>query len=345
MLDAQAAQEARAGGARRRRRCRPRSTNDRRTPTPGGSAGGGATAPRVREPVRQQRRAEPPPRGSAARRRPAQHRRSDAATPSRLPGSRRSTRSPTPSCAPPRATAECVAAQRPTPVEPATAVAVRPRIGEPTGPSRTGPISAVGPLHRVLEGTVIDAVLTNRLDGGAAAPVNCLVTNPVYSHSGQHVLIPAGARVLGETRPVQTLGETRLAVAFHRLLMPDGSTVAARPVPRAEPDRRLGSARSGEPPLLVHVRRGGRGRPRQRSLAAARHRRLRAGRRQPHRGHRRQRRGRDGAGQRAGDESVPEPAAHHHDSRRAPREGLRHERSRPARVVAARDRPTGLQRR
>ena len=71
---------------------------------------------------------------------------------------------------------------------------------------------------------VIDAVLTNRLDGSAAAPVNCLVTNPVYSHSGQHVLIPAGARVLGETRPVQALGETRLAVAFHRLLMPDGRT-------------------------------------------------------------------------------------------------------------------------
>jgi len=86
-------------------------------------------------------------------------------------------------------------------------------------------ISALGPLHRVLEGTIIDAVLTNRLDGAAAAPVNCLVTNPLYSHSGQQVLIPAGARVLGETRPVQALGQTRLAVAFHRLLMPDGSTV------------------------------------------------------------------------------------------------------------------------
>src|SRR5574338_674997 len=93
-------------------------------------------------------------------------------------------------------------------------------------PSQPGPrISAVGPLHRALEGTVIDAGLTNRLDGAAAAPVNCLVTNPVYSHSGQHVLIPAGARLLGETRPVQALGETRLAVGFHRVLMPDGSTV------------------------------------------------------------------------------------------------------------------------
>ena len=91
-------------------------------------------------------------------------------------------------------------------------------------PERTEPISAAGPLHPLLEGTVIDTVLTNRLDGNGAAPVNCLVTNPVYSHSGQHVLIPAGARVLGETRPVQALGETRLAVGFHRLVMPDGRT-------------------------------------------------------------------------------------------------------------------------
>jgi type IV secretory pathway VirB10-like protein len=85
-------------------------------------------------------------------------------------------------------------------------------------------ISPVSPLHRILEGTMMDVVLTNRLDGGAEAPVNCLFTNPDYSHSGQLVLIPAGARVLGETRPVQALGETRLAVAFHRLLMPDGRT-------------------------------------------------------------------------------------------------------------------------
>ena len=90
--------------------------------------------------------------------------------------------------------------------------------------ARTEPISPAGPLHPILAGTVIDAVLTNRLDGRAAAPVNVLVTNPVYSHSRQQVLIPAGARLLGETKPVQALGETRLAVAFTRLLMPNGRT-------------------------------------------------------------------------------------------------------------------------
>ena len=95
-----------------------------------------------------------------------------------------------------------------------------------TRPVATGPITSTGPLHRVLEGTVIDTVLTNRLDGSAAAPVNCLVTNPVYTHDGQYVVIPAGSRVLGETKPVQTFGETRLAVAFNRLVLPDGRTYA-----------------------------------------------------------------------------------------------------------------------
>jgi type IV secretory pathway VirB10-like protein len=94
----------------------------------------------------------------------------------------------------------------------------------PRPPDRTNAIEDAGSMHRILEGTVIDAVLANRLDGGVAAPVNCLVTDAVYSHTGQQVVIPAGARILGETKPVQSFGESRLAVAFHRLVMPDGST-------------------------------------------------------------------------------------------------------------------------
>jgi type IV secretion system protein VirB10 len=92
-------------------------------------------------------------------------------------------------------------------------------------PATTGPISSNGSLHRLLEGTVIETVLTNRIEGSVAAPVNCLVTSPVYSHDGQYVVIPPGSRVLGETQAVQSLGETRLAVAFTRLVFPGGSTV------------------------------------------------------------------------------------------------------------------------
>ena len=108
---------------------------------------------------------------------------------------------------------------------PVTPAASEPRPLDPAQrrtPDYTPPISAAGPLYRVLEGTIVDTVLTNRLDGAMAAPVNCLVTNALYSHTGRQVLVPAGARILGETKPVQAFGETRLAVSFHRLLMPDG---------------------------------------------------------------------------------------------------------------------------
>ena len=119
--------------------------------------------------------------------------------------------------------ADSLTRNQPAAASPAAATAVT----TPTTrlrPVATGPITSDGPTHRLLEGTLIDTVLTNRLDGSVAAPVNCLVTNAIYSHDGQYVLIPAGSRVLGETKPVQSYGETRLAVAFNRLVLPDGRT-------------------------------------------------------------------------------------------------------------------------
>lgn len=86
----------------------------------------------------------------------------------------------------------------------------------------TGPIRSTDARDRLAEGTVIETVLINRIDGAFAGPVECLVTTPVYSHDRQRVVIPAGARVLGAAAPVQTWGDSRLAVSFHRLLMPDG---------------------------------------------------------------------------------------------------------------------------
>jgi type IV secretion system protein VirB10 len=115
--------------------------------------------------------------------------------------------------------------------------AFTPRASAPptTASAVTAPISsahaatpaenpAPGQRQRLLEGTVIETVLVNRLDSTFAGPVDCLVTTPVYAFDRQAVLIPAGARVLGTAAPVQAWGESRLAVSFHRLLMPDGHT-------------------------------------------------------------------------------------------------------------------------
>ncbi len=78
----------------------------------------------------------------------------------------------------------------------------------------------------LFEGTVLETLLINRLNGTFSGPVNCLVTNAIYSHDGQHVLIPAGTKLLGETKKVEAFGQQRLAVFFHRLIMPDGFSVA-----------------------------------------------------------------------------------------------------------------------
>ena len=91
-----------------------------------------------------------------------------------------------------------------------------------TAPLRTA-TAVDGPRYRLSEGTVIDAVLTNRLDGTWPGPVNALVSTPVYA--ADHVVIPSGARVLGEARAVNAFGQTRLAVVFHRILLPSGSRI------------------------------------------------------------------------------------------------------------------------
>ena len=86
--------------------------------------------------------------------------------------------------------------------------------------------SSAGRDHVLFEGTVIPTVLMNRLNGSFSGPVDCLVTEDVYSHDRDHVLIPAGTKVLGEAQKVSAFGQERLAVIFHRLIMPDGYSVS-----------------------------------------------------------------------------------------------------------------------
>lgn len=130
-----------------------------------------------------------------------------------------------------------------TPTEPGTTSLIGPRtVGDPpaassaqtqqpAGAQRKAEVNidaAAGQPYVIYEGTTLDAVLMNRLDGDAAGPVKVLVSNPVYSHDRQHVLVPEGTIVLGEARKIGSTGfgqQRRLAVVFHRMIMPDGYSV------------------------------------------------------------------------------------------------------------------------
>jgi type IV secretion system protein VirB10 len=88
--------------------------------------------------------------------------------------------------------------------------------------------SASGQPYLVYEGSILDTVLMNRLDGDSPGPVKVLVSEPLYSHDRQHVIIPEGTVVLGEAKKIGSAGfgqQRRMAVVFHRLIMPDGYSV------------------------------------------------------------------------------------------------------------------------
>jgi type IV secretory pathway VirB10-like protein len=101
-----------------------------------------------------------------------------------------------------------------------------PKEVPPLAAASNGAGAAAGKTHVLFEGTILETVLLNRLDGAFAGPIECLVTSDVYSLDRQHILVPAGTKVLGETRKVEAFGQSRLAVVFHRLIMPDGYSVS-----------------------------------------------------------------------------------------------------------------------
>ena len=79
--------------------------------------------------------------------------------------------------------------------------------------------------ERIREGSFLEAVLLTQLSGEFPGPVLAMVSVPLYSADRQRVLVPRGARAVGTARAVQDRDQSRLAVAFHRLLLPGGGWI------------------------------------------------------------------------------------------------------------------------
>jgi type IV secretion system protein VirB10 len=79
--------------------------------------------------------------------------------------------------------------------------------------------------ERIHEGSFLEAVLVTQLSGEFPGPVLAMVSAPLYSADRLRVLIPRGSRVVGTASAVQNRDQSRLAVAFHRLLLPGGSWI------------------------------------------------------------------------------------------------------------------------
>jgi type IV secretion system protein VirB10 len=86
--------------------------------------------------------------------------------------------------------------------------------------------SSFGKLYRLMEDTLIETILVNRLTGASVGPVITMVATDVFSENGSHLLIPKGTRLLGRISAVGSVSQERLFVAFHRMIMPDGYSVS-----------------------------------------------------------------------------------------------------------------------
>ena len=75
-------------------------------------------------------------------------------------------------------------------------------------------------------GTVIPASLVTDLNSESPGPVIAQVTQTIYdSATGRVALIPQGARLMGEYRSSSRYGQSRIAIIWLRLIMPDGDEV------------------------------------------------------------------------------------------------------------------------
>jgi type IV secretion system protein VirB10 len=85
--------------------------------------------------------------------------------------------------------------------------------------------SFTGEKYRIREGTWIPCTEQLRINGFFAGNINCLISIPIYSTSGTHLLIPQGTVALGHAAAVSGQNQQRLFVVFDELIMPDGYTV------------------------------------------------------------------------------------------------------------------------
>lgn len=83
----------------------------------------------------------------------------------------------------------------------------------------------VNPSNTVVQGTMIQAVTETALDSTLPGAMRAIVSEDVHSFDGARVLIPRGARLIGRYRSDVALAQSRVMVAWDRIILPDNQTV------------------------------------------------------------------------------------------------------------------------
>ena len=88
------------------------------------------------------------------------------------------------------------------------------------------PAPPPGPPYLLQAGSLIPAALLTAVNSDLPGRVIAQVSGPVHdSVTGDHLLIPQGARLIGTYSSQNSYGDTRVFLSWDRLLMPDGSSL------------------------------------------------------------------------------------------------------------------------
>jgi type IV secretion system protein VirB10 len=85
---------------------------------------------------------------------------------------------------------------------------------------------------QLMAGTIISAALISGINSDLPGQIEAQVTSSVYDTvTGRLLLIPQGSRLLGQYDSQITYGQSRVLLAWSRLIMPDGSSITLDRIP------------------------------------------------------------------------------------------------------------------
>ncbi len=87
-------------------------------------------------------------------------------------------------------------------------------------------IPSTTPKNALHPGAIIPASLITAINSEAPGPVIAQVTQAIYdSATGRTLLIPQGAKLIGDYRSSAKYGQSRVAIVWSRLIMPNGDEI------------------------------------------------------------------------------------------------------------------------
>lgn len=109
----------------------------------------------------------------------------------------------------------------------------RPSDGRTASPGR---LNAPADAHILQSGSIIPAALITGIRSDLPGQITAQVTQNVYdSPTGRILLIPQGSRLIGDYDADVAFGQSRVLLAWNRLILPDGRSITLERQPGADP--------------------------------------------------------------------------------------------------------------